>query len=514
MATVPEDFFQPIDEASDQVLEIGARIAQGPSPRLVASAFQAELDDQLPLFDALSRVDLAHTVVMADNGMIPVPDARALIQALRRLRQAPADFRPDAATGDLYTNREAWLMRQTPSGVWLGAGRARREAISTAYAIKLREGLIGLTEALIALAQTLVVRGEEYAGALMSDYTYLQQAQPTTFGHYLLGFAYPVLRDLQRLRSLYPRANQSPAGCGSSNGSRLPQSRERQAELLGFEGVIVHARDAMWQADLQIEMVSMLTAVLVNLDRLAEDLQIYASDEFGLIELDDSHARASKIMPQKKNPYALTYIRGLANSMIGTLTATAATGRTPSGQPDNRLALYGMVPKAFDDTQNAAMLIGEVVALLRFDGIHARAKLEHGFLLAADLAEVLVLECGISFRDAHRLVGSLVRQYLDAGSFRQLTAEKLADCAAIVLGRPICLSEADLKKALDPEASVACRRQTGGAAADAIAEMIGQCRQALAETAVWCRQCQSDLQAAEALLEQALKPYLDSTGAG
>lgn len=514
MATVPEEFFQPIDEVSTQVLEIGARIAKGPSPRLVASAFQAELDGQKLLFDALSRVDLAHTVVMADNGIIPAQEARTLIAALFRLRQVPADFRPDAATGDLYTNREAWLMRQTPSSVWLGAGRARREAISTAYAIKLREELIGLTEELIALAQTLIVRAEEYADALMSDYTYLQQAQPTTFGHYLLGFTYPVLRDLQRLRGLYPRANQSPAGCGSSNGSRLPQSRERLAELLGFDGVIVHARDAMWQADLQIEIVSMLTAVLVNLDRLAEDLQIYASDEFGLIELDDSHARASKIMPQKKNPYALTYIRGLANSMIGTLTTTAMTGRTPSGQPDNRLALYGMVPKALDDTKNAVMLISEMIGLLRFDSTHARAKLEHGFLLAADLAEVLVLECGISFRDAHRLVGSLVRQYLEVGNFRQLTIAKLADCAEIVLGRPIHLSEADLRKALSPETSVACRRQTGGAAANAIAEMIGQCRYTLGETAAWCRQCQSGLQAANALLEQAWKPYLDSTGRG
>ena len=514
MPIVPEDSIHPIDDLSAQVLEIGARIRQGPSPILIASAFQSELDAQLPLFDALSRVDLAHTLVMAESGIVPAEAAHELIEALYRLRRHPDDFRPDAALGDIYTNREAWLAGRTPAVAWLGAGRARREAITTAYTIKLREGVIELAQVLIGLTQTLVERSDEFAAALMPDYTYLQQAQPTTFGHYLLGFAYPVLRDLQRIRGLYLRVNQSPAGCGSSNGSRLPQSRERLAELLGFEGVITHARDAMWQADLQLEVMGSMCAVLVNLDRLAEDLQIFSCDEFGLVELDDGHARASKIMPQKKNPFALTYIRGLANSMTGMLTASAAMGRTPSGQPDNRLALYGMVPKALEDARNTVALMSEVVAWLRFNSTQARAKLDHGFLMATDLAEVLVLECGISFRDAHRLVGSLVRKFLEKGNFRQLTVEELADCSESVLGRRLQLNDASLAQALNPETAVECRRQQGGAAAGAVLEMIGQCRQSLEETENWCRQCQSHLQSAESRLEQSLKPYLNSIAAG
>lgn len=506
MSVKPEQYQQPA--AADLALEIGARIKRGPSAHLIESAFHAELECQMPLFDALSRVDLVHTLVLIEQDVIPVQPGTDLIEALWRLSRHPGDFRPDAANGDLYTNRELWLMRQTSSTAWLGSGRARREAITTAYSIKLRDGLIDLAEKLIDMARVMVERSEAYKHALMPDYTYLQQAQPTSFGHYLSGFVYSVLRDLERLQQLYARLNQSPAGCGSSNGSRISQDRQRQAELLGFDGIVSHARDAMWQTDIQIEIAALLTSVLVNLDRLSEDLQIFASDEFALIELDDSHARASKIMPQKKNPFALTHIRSLANTMIGTLTTTAATGRTPSGQPDNRLALYGLIPNALKQTQSAVALFGEVLALLQFNASHARAKVDQGFLPATDLAELLVMECGVPFRDAHRLVGTLVQRYLTDGNFKQLTCADLDACAKALLGRSIVLNESALNAALNPETALACREQAGGASAEAMAKMLEQCWQALQQTTAWCGQRQSRLQASELLLQQSLKPYL------
>lgn len=508
MTTMPDFLSNLSMDTTEQALEIGARLAHGPSQLLIETAFQCELDDQLPLFDALNRVDLAHTLVMIEQGIIPSQNVSELLQALLQLQNRPADFHPIPDNGDLYTNREAWLIARTSIGAWLGAGRARREAITTAYVIKLRDDLITLVETLIDYVQTLTSQAEQYQTALMPDYTYLQSAQPTSFGHYLLGFAYPVLRDIERLQALYRRVNQSPAGCGSSNGSRLPQSRQRLSQLLGFNGLIPHARDAMWQADLQIEIASALTAILVNLDRLAEDMQIFSSEEFALLEFDDRHARASKIMPQKKNPFALTYIRGLANTMIGTLASSAALGRTPSGQPDNRLKLYGMIPKAITDTNNAVALISEVVALLKFNSHHARTKLDHSFALATDLAEVLVLESGLSFRDAHRLVGKLVRNHLPIGNFQQLTSEEITDCAMQVLGKRVELTATTLTHALSPEEAVAARHEPGGAATSSMAEMISQCRQVLHEANHWCQQQHKQLEISAAMLEQSIQSYL------
>ncbi len=491
---------------AEHVLEVGGRLACGPSELVIRTAFKKELDDQAHLFEGMSRVDLAHTLVMMEAGIVPREAGRDLIAALLKLHERPADFILDPVRGDLYTNREAWLATQTGASAWLGTGRARREATTTAFLIKLREGLLRLAEALTTTGQAMTAKAREFRSTLMPDYTYLQSAQPTSLGHYLLGFVYPLLRDLDRIRGLYGRVNRSPAGCGSTNGSRLPQDRARLSGLLGFDEPVTHARDAMWQADLPVETTAVLTAVLINLDRLAEDLQIYATEEFALVELDDRHARASKIMPQKKNCFALTHVRGMASAMIGTLAASAAAGRTPSGQPDNRLPLYGLVSRAIEDTHGATELMGEVVEFLAFREQRGRSRLVQSFALATDLAEVLVLESGLDFRAAHRLVGHLVRGHLRDGDLNRLTSEELAAAALELLGRRVELSQRAIDDALDPEAAVSARTGAGGAAPEAMEAMIVECERVLAQAEAWtCEQRQRLRMAEDSLLCSTLE---------
>ena len=508
MKKTSPDYQSTFGNTTDEALEIGARLNKSPSECMIETVFQKELDAQIQLFDALNHVDLAHTLVMIESGIIPEHIAPELLSALIELQKHPADFHPEPSKGDLYTNREIWLNERTDAGTWLGAGRARREAVTTAYVIKLRVELISLTEALIVLGQSIISRTNEYIAALMPDYTYLQKAQPTSFGHYLLGFIYPLLRDIERIRALYTRLNQCPAGCGSSNGSRLNQSRERISQLLGFVGIIHHARDAMWQADTQIEIVSILTIINVNLDRLAEDLQVFMTDEFSLLELDDSHARASKIMPQKKNPFALTHIRGMANTMIGKLASSAALGRTPSGQPDNRLILYGMVPKSIVETNNAVSLMDEIITLLKFNIPQGRARLDNSFAMATDLAEVLVLETGLSFREAHRLVGRLARNHLANGNFKQLSIIEIAKTAEVLLGKRIELTLTTLNDALNPEVAISARNQPGGAAVSAINAMMNECRKTLEIASNWNKQQQLRMEDTEIQLNQKIIDYL------
>jgi len=491
---------------NNSVLGVGSRLASGPAAELVQSAFARELTDQLALFKGMSLADMAHTVMLIEAGIIPPAEGSALLSALLALHEYPADFNPSPELGDLYTNREAWLASRTTAVGWLGAGRARRESTTTGYRLTVRSYVLAFASALTKCGSALVERAGEYRSALMADYTYLQPAQPTTFGHYLLGFAYPLLRDLDRLLVLFNRTNQSPAGCGSVNGSRLPQNRERLSELLGFDGLAQHARDAMWQPDNPIESLSIIVSALVNMDRLAEDLQIFATAEFDLVELADGHTRASVIMPQKKNPYALAYVRGATNELIGMQASVAALGRTPSGQVDNRIFIYGDVPRALQMAMGVAELMSGVLAGMSFHSSLAAARLESGFTTATDLAETITLETGLDFRTAHRIVGRLVREAtLNNRTMRELTTADLDRAAQEILHRPLHLLETAFTHATDPATAIAARKGIGGAAPEPLSNMLSECCSMLDACTSWYNYATTKTSAAEDALLQTVQ---------
>lgn len=493
----------------NEVLEIGSRLHKSPDDLLINSAFTAELNNQLALFDDLNQVDLAHTLVMAESSLIPQQEAVQLLSALIALGQTQ-DYTASAELGDLYTNREAWLLRHTLAAQWLGAGRARREAINTAYCLTQRNALLRLSDALIVLGTMLSTVSLQYSNALMPDYTYLQKSQPTSFGHYLSGFIFPLTRDLTRLQSLYSRLNNCPAGCGSSNGSRLPQNRDRISQLLGFNNIVAHARDAMWQADMQIELMAMLTMINVNLGRLAEDMQIFSTDEFGILKLDDRHARASKIMPQKKNPYALTHIRGLANTMIGLLSSCTALNITSSGQPDNRITLYGLVPKALTDTRHAVCLMADVIKHMKFNITRGELLIQNSFAMASDLAEVLTMQTPLSFRQAHKLVAGLVTQHNSQGNFSQLTAQEINAAAQELFDLHINFSASLLHMSLNPDQALQARQQPGGTAVAQIEHMLQASNIELQAQADWSKQQQQSIQSAEQQLQHNVQNFISS----
>ena len=163
---------------SEQVLEVGARLARNPSERLIQTAFKRELDDQADLFEGMSWVDLAHTLVMMEAGIVPREAGRDLLAALLKLHERPADFTLDPSRGDLYTNREAWLATQTGASTWLGAGRARREATTTAFLIKARAGLLGLAEALATTGKVITARASFAAHWCPTILIYNRRSRP------------------------------------------------------------------------------------------------------------------------------------------------------------------------------------------------------------------------------------------------------------------------------------------------------------------------------------------------
>ena len=470
---------------------------------LVRTAYARETADASILYEGMSFADIAHVVSLIESKVIPAQAGGELLTTLLGMHPTrPLDFTLEPARGDLYSNREAYIQMFTPTTVgWLSTGRARREATTIGYRLAVRSRLLSLSYAIEKWLRRCIDCAGEHRATLFPDYTYLHPAQPTTFGHYLLTFVYPGLRDLTRMRVAFEHVNSSPAGSGSVNGSRLPLDRAGLAELLGFDSLIPHTRDAMWQADGPIEIGALIAALLVNVSRLAEDLQIFTTAEFDLIELDASHTRSSFIMPQKKNPYSLAYLRGVAGEAIGTLTAMAVVGRTPSGQIDNRMFAYGDVPRALDAATNALFLAAGVVRGLSVKKDVAGRRVRENFLGATDLADLVLTERGIDYRTAHRIVAKAVNAAQDRD---RLDADLLDEAAEAVIGRKLELSPETIAKTLDPDAIVRTRTGPGGAAESSIDEMITSCRSKLKEHGDWRRQRESKIGESQSrLLEKA-----------
>ena len=489
---------------SNAALCIGGRLAELPDETLVESAFATELDEQLMLSDAIHWVDIAHVVSLIKISILKNKEGANLLNALLKLQASTSNFIPTPSNGDLFTNREKWLSEFSNAVGWLCAGRTRREATTVAYHITIRSYLLDLSEELSTLVKAILKQASQYKSALMPDYTYLQAGQPTTFGHYLLSFVFMILRDCERLITHFERVNFCPAGCGGINGSSLQINRDELAALLGFSRPVMHTRDAMWQADISIETTFILTSILTTLDRLSEDLLCFATKEFDYIELHDSYSRASKSMPQKKNPYGLSYIRALANKLIGVHVMVTTMQRTPTGQVDNRLFVYGEVPKALSKSTEAVSLFKKIIESLQFKSSNAKNRVQESFILATDLAELISIENNLDYRTSHHLVGFIVRTFSQADkNLIELTNRDLDNAANEILGHTFQWSNQIFELLKSPQSALERKCGLGGTSKQRILEMNQYCQKEVNRFEIWIKDTRNGLNEAEhRLLEQ------------
>src|SRR4051812_46341157 len=486
----------------------GGRLRGGAAGELVAAAYAAESAHGPRLARGLSLADLAHAVALVEGGDLAGDEAKSLLRGLLELHEIPGDEFPwDPALGDAFNAREAELERRvgkTASG-WLSAGRPRREAFRVALRLTARTAARELHDALTDQAAALARHAAETKAALATDYTYLQPAQPTTLGHLLLTYAYPALRDADRARSSHTALGASVAGAGGSAGSRWSLDRTRLAELLGSDRLVEHAKDAAWQADVYLELLATLAIAAAHQSQLGQDFEIYASQEFGLVELADAHSRASALMPQKKNPYALAAIRTQAGQAVGDVAAALVALHTGSARTDHFHLLNGTVPRALDEAVAIARLTASVL-----EGIELRPErfeqiARESFVTAADVADVLALTGEVDYRSAHKIVGRAVRELVEAGKPpSELTPERLAAAAEAAIGTAVEVDEATLRDALDPAACAEARRQQGSSSEAAMAEMLDGIAATVAAHETWSDSARQREAAAEtALLARA-----------
>jgi argininosuccinate lyase len=480
----------------------------GPAPELIESGFALENADAGFLHHGLNLADLAHVLDLARRGIVPERAEKALLRLLLEVCEVPAEEFPyDPGHGEPYNSRERYFVARIGDDAgWLHAGRPRREAARVALRLHLRRQLVDLATEAIGAATDMVARAEEHAATLLPDQTYLQQAQPSTFGHYLLSFVYSTVRDARRLLDELDELNTSPGGAGCVNGTRLLEDRGPIAEALGFDGVIPHTRDAMWQVDGLIHILATVASLLSNFSKLAEDLEIFSSSEFDFVDLDDAYSRSSILMPQKRNPYALSIVRGASGVVVGRLTGFLAVTKSPSARSDNLIFAYGEVPRALDLSLRITRLTGGVVRTLRVNPERMREELDRGYTQATDLAEYLTQRLDVDYRTAYVVVGNTVREAARHGvPGAAITGAMIDDAARAHTGRDWGLTGTDLSGVLDPRAVVATRRAEGGAAPEALASMITGLRERLRELAARAEERGAHFDAAEERLLAAAR---------
>jgi len=387
----------------------GGRITKSANEKLVKTAYQHDIDDFDILINGLHIADIAHAIILLESDSIPASEGKELLKGLICLTHQKIIANPEL--GDVYNSKENALSRLIGSkSGWLHLGRARREAINSSFLLRLKSETLNLFYSCISVINSFKGLIENGVDIYMTDYTYMLHAQPTTLGHYLGTYLSPLLRDCDRLVEFYDRLDSSWAGIGSINGTTLNLSRERLAELLGFEKVSHHTRDAMWQPDIPNEGMYIVNSVLGNLNRFVEELIVWNTNEFKYIEIDDSYARASVIMPQKKNPYPLAYLRGLTSQIQGSLMSYLSLGKVSSGFPDSRIFIYGDIIRNFRKVSEGIDMFGDFLYRIKWNKKRMIEVLEKSDVYAMDLSQNLSINLKIDYKLSHKILGKSIRR--------------------------------------------------------------------------------------------------------
>ena len=458
----------------------GGRFAGGPAPELAALSRSTQFDWVLALYDI--RGSKAHARVLHTAQLLDDAELEAMTKALEQLA---SDVESGAFTAspddeDVHTALERGLVERAGAelGGKLRAGRSRNDQIATLVRMYLREHARTIASQVLDVVDALLTQAEAAGAAIMPGRTHLQHAQPVLLAHHLLAHVWPLMRDVDRFLDWDVRAARSPYGSGALAGSSLGLDPAAVAADLGFDGPVENSIDGTAARDVVAEFAFIAALVGVSLSRLAEEIIIWNTKEFGFVRLDDSYSTGSSIMPQKKNPDIAELARGKAGRLIGDLTGLLATLKAmPLAY--NRDLQEDKEP-VFDQVATLTVLLPAFAGMVRtaeFD-IERMAELApQGFSLATDIAEWLVRQ-GVPFRVAHEVAGACVRICEERGI--ELWDLSDADLAAI--------SEhltPDVRGVLTVEGSVASRNAVGGTAPGRVAEQLSQAQARAAEYRLW-----------------------------
>jgi argininosuccinate lyase len=469
--------------------------------------FTSSIKDDARLLDAVVAINKAHVVMLAEQKILAKKEAAPLLSALA----TASDIQLDRSMEDVHMAVEEAVLKEagTEAGGNLHIAKSRNDQVATAIRMTLRGELLTLMRSLAHVQEHLVEVAEDHTETVILEYTHLQPAQPVTFAHYLLSYVDAFERDMQRLQSAYGRVNLSPLGAGALATTSFPINRDRTAELLGFSGLIENSIDAVGSRDFVEETLAALALIAVNLSRFAEDLIIWSSADFGVIEIPDEFASTSSIMPQKKNPEVLEVIRARASHVLGNLVAvTAAVKSLPSTY---NLDFQEITPKLWEslDSVRASLdMVHKLAPKLKVTAKDVTAKSLKSYVAATELANLLVRNYNVPFRSAHKVVGALVKSLINGKlTFADATPQMLAKAAQESTGIKLAVKAADLKALADPLKLVEACNVRGGPAPAEVKRMLCVREKQVLQTKSNISKLDKELGEAEEKLDGAVQQF-------
>ncbi len=454
----------------------GGRFAEGPS------AIMREINASIPFDKALWRQDIAaskaHVAMLGAQGIVTPADAATIADGLDSVA---AEYEKDGVPEDwdledIHMTTESRLAQLIgPVAGRLHTARSRNDQVATDFRLWVREAMEHVDAGLESLQRALVIRADEHAASIMPGFTHLQTAQPVTLGHHLMAYYEMIRRDRSRFADARVRLNESPLGSAALAGTGFPIDRDATTKALGFDRPTRNSLDAVSDRDFALDYLMAAAQCSLHLSRLAEEFIIWASQPFGFVRLPDTLSTGSSIMPQKKNPDAAELVRGHAGRIIGCATALMVTMKgLPLAYSKD---MQDDKPPVFEAAGLLALSIAAMTGMVAdstFKTDRMRQAAELGYATATDLADWLVQQADIPFREAHHITGAAVKLAEKKGA--ALDALSLEELQAID-----SRIDARVFAALSVDASVASRASYGGTAPEQVREQVAHARETLSQ---------------------------------
>ncbi len=452
---------------------------KGQMSREVAD-FTSSLEFDRRIFQADILTNRAHTTMLVEQEIIPGTIGKQILNALEQLeKEGIGALDLDTAVEDIHMAVENYVTSvMGPDAGFMHTAKSRNDQVATDLKIALKEEIRGIQKELLTFIEIILEMATENLDTLMVGYTHLQHAQPTTFAHHLLSYAQALKRDYGRLQDAYHRMDLCPLGSAALTTTSFPINRERTAELLGFSGPMENSIDGVSSRDFIAETVFALTMLGTTLSKICEELIIWSTYEFRMVELGDDFSSTSSIMPQKKNPDVAEIVRGKTAVLNGELV-TILTIIKSLPQSYNR-DLQEVTPhlwKATDTLSSALTITMGMLSSAKFKGERGEELARANFSAATELADLMVRDAGLPFRTAHQIVGRAVTVALDKGmKAEDIDTHFLDEISQELTGQTLNIDNAVVKKSLNPQEIIQSRKVIGGPAPSMVQEVIGNLR--------------------------------------